>query len=162
MTEETQIMTKTSRTCGAVGSNAKVPKYVRKYSTKDETILDFGSGKEAIHANSLLEEGFVVYAHEIGQNYNSNFHDPYALKRKYDMVYASNVLNVQPSETTLHNTLNTIISVMKPKSKLIANFPKEPRKNNLSSKKLYDLLRNKLNFVYYLEKNQSPVFLCYN
>lgn len=132
--EEREIVIKTARRRGAVGGKALVPRafmelFQRGYINPLAIVLDFGAGP-GDHARALRKEGFRVTAHEFLESpyYDVVFHDPYALEHKYDVVYASNVLNVQPSVEALRTTLEEIYSVMKPNAIFIANYPASPRK----------------------------------
>lgn len=115
----------TSRSVGAVGSAAVTPKYVESTSSKTETILDFGAGKDAAHAKRLRDAGYDVTAYDFGSNLKEGLHDPQALSRKYDTVYASNVLNVQSGPEMLRNTLEQIKSVTS--GRAVFNYPDSPR-----------------------------------
>lgn len=123
---DVKIANATSRANGAVGRKARVPKFVQSIANKrKDTILDFGSGKTAAHARNLRRKGFKVTAHEFGGN-RGKYHDPKALSRKYSIVYASNVINVQNSKKMLKGTLNQIARATKHRA--ILNLPKSPRK----------------------------------
>lgn len=126
--EQIKIANATSRTSGAVGGNAVVPKHVRQIAKKDHKILDFGAGKHAAHAKALNDEGYNVTAHEFGGNQAEGIHDPKALSKKYDVAYASNVLNVQSSPEMLGRTLDQIHGALHPHGSFIANLPSSPRK----------------------------------
>lgn len=126
--DQIKIANATSRSRGAIGSNAVVPKHVRKIAKKEHKILDFGAGKEAAHTKSLNDEGYHVTAHEFGDNQIKGIHDPKALNKKYDVAYASNVLNVQSSPKMLGQTLDQIHGALHPHGSFIANLPASPRK----------------------------------
>ena len=113
---------------GAVGAKAITPKYIEKTISKDKSILDFGAGKDAAHAEQLKKKGYDVTAYEFGDNINPELHDINALSKKYDVVYASNVINTQGSERMLNATLEQISSSMDEGGKVILNFPLSPRK----------------------------------
>lgn len=112
---------------GAVGAKAVVPKAVLKFAKPTDEILDFGSGKFATQAKMLNDQGLNVTAYDFGSNVDDEVHDSNALSRQYDIVYASNVLNVQGSEQMLKNTLDQIHGSLKPGGKFIFNFPMSPR-----------------------------------
>ncbi len=131
---EIEIANKTSRTIGAVGAKAIVPRYVEEiesnFNNKEKRkILDFGAGKDAAHTIRLREKGFDVTAHEFGDNQKEGLHDPKALDKKYDHVYASNVLNVQSSKRMMSKTLDQIHDSLKKNGLFTANFPTSPRKS---------------------------------
>jgi len=141
--EEMEIANKTSRTSknpGAVSNNAIVPKFVLQYANQNDLILDYGSGKYPLHALRLKEKGYNVKSHDFGRNFNSEFHDVDALDNQYDVVYASNVLNVQSSEIMLKSTIEQIIGLMKKDAIFIANYPQTPRKMDLSFVDIKDIL----------------------
>ena len=72
-------------------------------------ILDYGAGKKAAHTAYLRSIGFTdVTAFDIGRNFTPGVHSPDALQRKYSLVFASNVLNVQPNLSLLRETLEEI------------------------------------------------------
>lgn len=133
--DEIEIANKTSRTSkkpGAVGSNPVILKFVEKYASFDDLILDFGAGKYPLHTFRLREKGYNIISHEFGNNFNSLYHDKNALNYKYDIIYASNVLNVQSSLKMLNETLTTIYNLMKNNSIFIANYPDSPRKMDIN------------------------------
>jgi SAM-dependent methyltransferase len=127
--DELEIANRTSRSLGAVGAKALVPRVVRDWLQPTDRVLDFGAGKDAAHAVRLKDEGFDVTAHEFGKNQQPGLHDPNALQAgPYDVVYASNVLNVQSNVKMLTRTLLQIRRALKPGGIFIGNFPKQPRK----------------------------------
>lgn len=108
-------------------------KYVLNNIDKDLSILDFGAGLMAIQTKILIDEGYKsVTAYEFEENSDPLVHDKLALSRKYDVVMASNVLNVQPSADTLIWTLLQIDGVTKKNGIVLANYPISPRKAGMS------------------------------
>jgi hypothetical protein len=118
-----------SRSRGAVGLKALVPRYVLEIATPNHTILDFGAGKEALHARRLCGVGLHVVAYDFGDNVEP-FNYKHALEAKYDIVFASNVLNVQQDETMLRETLRQIWQVANWRA--VFNYPVSPRYSTLS------------------------------
>ena len=132
MNEETRIATRTARGAGVVGATAVVPRWVEGNVPKSKKVLDFGSGPPARHTMSLREKGYTdVTAHEFGDNVQEGVHDPKALSKKYDVVFASNVLNVQSSEAMLKRTLKQIRDSVKKGGLAVFNYPASPRKAGL-------------------------------
>jgi len=127
--EEMSIANKTSRSGGAIGAKALVPRHVEQLASPDHKILDFGAGRDAVHAQSLRDKGFNVTAHEFGGNQKEGVHDTEALNKTYHTVYASNVLNTQSSHDMLGKTLDQIHGATKPGGQFIGNFPMSPRKS---------------------------------
>ena len=126
--EDIKVANQTSRTKGAVGEQAIVPKWIEENVNKKSSILDYGAGKSAQHTERLSNEGYNVTAYEFGDNVNPNIHDVNALDKKYDVVYASNVLNVQNSEEILNTTLKEISDALNENGYAIVNLPTTPRK----------------------------------
>ena len=126
--EEMDVATATSRTVGAVGPRAVVPRAVRQFAKKKHSILDFGAGRYAAHAQMLSDEGYKVTAYDFGSNV-TELHDPNALHKQYDIVYASNVLNVQSSVDMLERTVAQIANSVKSGGIFIGNLPGAPRKS---------------------------------
>jgi hypothetical protein len=57
------------------------------------------------------------------------YNDPLLLQDKYDVVMASNVLNVQATDLALKNTLEELASLIDDTGRIVVNFPTTPRKN---------------------------------
>lgn len=126
---EVIVANKTARGGGAVGAEAVVPGFVKRYVLPGQTVLDFGAGPEARHTIAMRGMGLQVTAYDFGANVTPGLHDPRALERQYDVVLASNVLNVADTEALLLKTLNQIAcAVRQPKGIALVNLPKNPRK----------------------------------
>lgn len=125
----------TSRDAGAVGGeHALVPRVVRMFAMPSDDILDYGSGKRAVHSAVLRAAGHKVTSHDYhGENPDIKalgIHDPDALKRRYHIVFASNVLNTQNTGRHLARTLNEIAGAVHPAAGMaIVNLPQSPRKD---------------------------------
>jgi hypothetical protein len=164
--EEIEIANKTSRNSPAIGAKAITPKMVRQYIEdntldKDEIqILDFGAGKAAAHAQKFVEEGFQCLAYEFGANVDPRVHCELALYNKYDIVYASNVLNVQSSLHMLEETIIQIKQVMKEDAVFFANYPLQPRKMTAAGWQMHATLRNYFKDVIRVGgTSQAPLWL---
>ena len=119
---------RTSRNTPSVGARAITPRYVEKIAKPTDEILDFGAGKAAAHTQRLRSEGLNVTAYEFGDNVVDGLHDTNALNRTYDIVYASNVLNVQGSDEMLDATLDGIVRTLKDENSAVyVNLPVSPR-----------------------------------
>ena len=142
--EEIIRANKSSRSSGAVGPKAITPRMVLQYikdtGNKDIKILDFGSGKDAKHTYALRDMGLDVTAHDFSSNINDEHHDSNALNRIYDMIFASNVLNVQGSEQMMRRTIEDVLKTMNNDSVFIANFPSSPRYGFQTAKEAKDIL----------------------
>jgi hypothetical protein len=160
----TKTVNATARSAGAVGARALVPRKVRELAAYDVTILDYGSGPKAMHTLGLRDDGYSnVTAHELGGNLTS-VHDPDALTREYDVVMASNVLNVQPTLLDLARVVGELRCATKSGGLLVCNFPASPRKCEGTDA---DHVRRLLMACFELVERiggtkQAPVFLCRN
>ena len=145
--EEIKIANSTSRSNGASAKNkdgsvrAIVPRYVAEHINKEESLLDFGAGKGAIHTQWLKEQGFNATAYDFGDNVIEGLHDKDALNKQYKVIMASNVLNVQSSMTMMLDTLNQIYDSLEFGGKFICNYPSSPRKMPLSAATLGYMLK---------------------
>jgi hypothetical protein len=90
-------------------------------------IFDFGAGWRAPHTAHLRAQGLDVTAHDFGRNFTAGVHDPLALSRTYDLVFASNVLNVQCTHRALLATIAQI-AIATCTGRAVANYPACPRK----------------------------------
>lgn len=147
--EYVSIANKTSRTSGASALNkdgsirSVVGRYVLSNVDKDASILDFGAGKDAVQTQALLANGFKnVTAYDFGSNIKDGVHDPNALSKTYDVVFASNVLNVSSDEEMLAETISEIWSACKNGGKVIVNYPSSPRKAGLNASEVETIIKN--------------------
>jgi len=160
--DEIKIANATSRSAGSVSAKALVPRYVEDRVSKGSSILDFGAGRDAIHAKRLKDAGFKdITAYDFGANIKDGIHDPDALSKSYDVVYASNVLNVQSSLPMLRKTLDQIAGAVKSGGSFVGNFPENPRKSeditvDVVQKELADRF-NKVSVV--AGTKRAPVYL---
>ena len=146
--DEIRIANATSRTNGASTKNkdgsvrAIVPKYVAQHINKEENLLDFGAGKDAVHTRWLRQLGFNVTAYDFGENCIEGLHDKDALKKQYKVIMASNVLNVSSSMKMLLETLRQMYDSLEYGGKLICNYPSSPRKMVLTATELAHILKS--------------------
>jgi len=150
---------KTARNSGAVGKNAIVPRIVEKLAGVKDKILDFGSGPKAIHTQSLRAKGLNVIAHEIGENRNLEIHDQNALRRKYDVVFGSNVVNVQPDMEMFVWTIRKMQKAVRKAGILIVNLPTSPNKLGITRIRISKELRLYFSRVNVVCRNGTWVFV---
>ena len=175
--DELNIARKTSRTQryspdkikGRGFGEAVVPSFAIELANKNDTILDFGAGKHPYYVLKYRDLGYNIYGWDLPesmsfweQEYPNEDIKPKGLNHQFDLVYASNVLNVAPNENFLRNlTLNYILKALKSNGTFIGNFPLNPRKNpEMTTEKMYNILKEYFNDVEYI-KNKK-IFICKN
>jgi hypothetical protein len=127
---------------------------------KNAKVLDYGAGKAALHTQFLRDKGYSVDAHEFGNNVVPGLHEPGALNKQYDVVFASNVLNVQSSLQMLQKTLDQIAAATSDQGCAIVNYPLDPRYGGFPAKVVKAELESRFQTVEILEKKLGPVFRC--
>lgn len=105
-----------------------VPRFLPLFAEPEDEILDFGAGRSGLHVKFLRERGLNVTGYDCGVNHCDDIHDADALSRQYDIVYASNVVNVQPTVPDLIRILDTIETCVKPGGVFFCNYANNPRK----------------------------------
>lgn len=78
-------------------------------------------------------EGFSEIIMEPACGEGDELLDKYALDRQYDVVFASNVINVQSSMEMLRETLTQIYKATKYGGEFICNYPSSPRKMDMTT-----------------------------
>lgn len=144
--QEIKVANLTCRNGGAsvFDSNGKiraiVPKYISQNVNKCKSILDYGAGRNIIHTKWLRAQGFNITAYDFGENHIEGLHDKNALNKRYDVIFASNVLNVQSSESMMETTLYQIYKSLKKGGEFIFNYPSTPRKMDMQASELIALI----------------------
>jgi hypothetical protein len=164
--EEIKIVNKTARSNGVVGKKAILPRYIINHPWMHGCkILDFGSGPKAIHTNMLKELGMDVTPYEIGDNKKSDIHIEYKtseVEAEFGLVFASNVINVQPSYAALRETLGMMHAFLKEDGICLFNFPSSPRKiKDLTKDMLMEYTMRYFNCVLVENYNGNIIFSCY-
>lgn len=146
---------------------ALVPSFAMNLALKTQMVLDFGAGKHPFYVMKYRDMGYDIYGWDLPdsmkyweENYEEEIQPPGGLNKQFDMVYASNVLNVAPSEEFLKRmTLDMIKSALKSGGMFIGNFPASPRKNpEMTPQKLYEILNEYFEGVQYF--NDKKIYLC--
>lgn len=160
-----RFVNRTSRSSSAIGAAALVPRIVNELldngELPDGPILDYGAGKDAIHTKNLRNRGYDVTAYDIGVNAKPGLHDPYALDRWYSVVYASNVLNVQPSVEDLDRTIFQIAGAVAPGGVALVNYATSPRHANLGVSQVAEMLASHFAGVERIPGQSTPVWILY-
>lgn len=162
--EEIKIANATYRSKGSSVFNKNgdirsvVARFVATSISKDKKILDFGCGSEFIQGKYLRDLGFDVSGWDFGSNKPKECVDK--LEKIYDVVYASNVLNVISSQSMLTETLEQIYNCIKDGGMFIANYPQSPRKMDISSKELGNIIKEKFGGeVHKIPGTSSPMWI---
>jgi hypothetical protein len=147
-TVEIDIAKRTSRSSGASAINkdgtirAVVPLWVEKNVDKSKTILDFGAGRWCTSTKYLKQKGFEnIVPYDLWCGDGDELLDAQALDRTYDVVFASNVLNVQSSHSMLLETLYSMYNAVNNDGVMICNYPTSPRKMDLSAAEMELMIR---------------------
>jgi SAM-dependent methyltransferase len=158
---------KTYRSRGAIGKNAQVPKYLYenflsscRNSKTDWHILDYGCGKEQLHVKFFQSQGFNQI---LGYDFSIPNSKEFLRIDSFDIIYASNVLNVQDSCAMMEETLSEIVNLLKSGGLFIANYPMSPRKSNLNLIEVQMLLSKFFthNTCHFNKgTKQSGIFIC--
>lgn len=116
-------------------------KYVIENINPELKILDYGCGTYTVQRNFLRDKhGFkYIDVWDIGKNKPSDCVQVLDINA-YDVVYASNVLNTMNTETMLRESILEIEHALKVNGVFIANYPKEPRKMDMTEKELESIL----------------------
>ena len=136
--QDIEMMIKTGQKRGIFAKNPILTRLILcENFPKDVKILDFGAGTNALQAQKIKEKYPNTKAYDyplsaiksIIQNPKLfEIYDLDALNKDYDIIIASNVLNVQPNVKQLENTLNKIYCSMDRDTILFLNLPREPIK----------------------------------
>ena len=118
-----------------------VARFVEGNIDKYKRILDYGCGSEFIQGNYLRRLGFNVDGWDIGNNKPQNCVNE--LRQIYDVVYASNVLNVISSVDMLMETLEQVYNCLNYGGLFIANYPSSPRKMNVDKSFIESAIQSK-------------------
>ena len=154
---ETLKANRSARSKGIVGKNAVVPKLVEQIFPKSFKILDYGSGPARIHQVSLQLAGFDVDAFDFGKNWREGMQYE-VFPARYDLIYASNVMNTWSTPLMIAESLEQIKNGLKDIGIFLANYPKSPRymKDNTDTD-MTEILWNFFTEVRILPKN---VYYC--
>ena len=126
---ELASMNATARTSGAVGADPVTVRYLKTFLDGGELVLDFGAGPSRRHANQIEgATGAIVEAFDTGANWRNEYHVRQIEAGRYDVAYASNVLNVQPHSAGIVHVLTSMRRAVHSAGVIFFNFPKSPRK----------------------------------
>jgi len=148
--DEIAAVTKTARVWKITATAKAARRLAPDFMPEGGTVLDFGAGKQTTpdkyYGKGLVDDGYDVTLYDFSEN-TGPMHNPEALGDQYDMVMASNVLNVQSSEDMLDMTLDQLSRSVNKDGRVIANFPGTPRKGafaGMSKTDSAEFLREKL------------------
>jgi 2'-5' RNA ligase len=107
-----------------------VYEYACKTVAPGQTVLDYGSGKNADHTQELRRRGHDVTPHEVGDNVTPSLHDEDALSKSYDVVLASDVLHTLPTVNAVKAVVEDLHKSVKPSGRVIVNYRERGRSLN--------------------------------
>ena len=154
-------MRRTARSRGAVGQNAILPRFISEIpALKKHLILDFGCGPTAMHVEMLRSRGYeFVYGCDLSEIENPNYIHPDESAIPWHLVYASNVLNVQPSLTALRCTMCKISDLIR-YGVAYLSYPKSPRKLGIDVDEMKDHLTPFFKAVTHFKYKNTVIFKC--
>ncbi len=159
---EREIAGRTARAAGAVSAKALVPKAVLSRMRKGDTVLNYGAGKvnaegRIPHADMLTEAGGRVFSYDF--YHTSPMHDEHALRYRYAIVMASNVLNVAQSQEMLESALRELARATTANGCAVFNYPASPRKSGVDATQVLELAQRHFAHVQRIGgTKQAPVF----
>lgn len=125
-----------------------LPKFIINRNHKRYlSVLDYGAGKHASGTQMLRTYFIDVTAYDIGNNCTTCFHNENALDGIYDIVMASNVINVQPSLHHVSDVFHEIKNCLTPNGIVYCNLPRSPRKCEINEQRLQSMMENYFNDV---------------
>jgi len=135
--EDIRVANKSDKVASSERLTEAVPQAVAAIASSGDRILDYGAGKpnedgQLPHLDQLRKLGAQVTAYDFGENLDPDAHDANALERKYDIVAASNVLNVQNSPSSFNTTMAQLVAATSRKGgRLVVNMPAASREGFL-------------------------------
>ena len=159
---------KTARTSGAVGKNALLSRVIRKVGNMDLKYLDYGSGPAALHTVLIRADGYNVVAHDINPE-KTKWHINTKLSGYdgwFDVVFASNVLNVQPTIEHVRDVVSEVDMMLKLNGTALFNYPVSPRKTDLVVSEVDAILKEQFRVAERIRKigdwklDTTPVWQC--
>jgi SAM-dependent methyltransferase len=167
--DELKIAQKTSRTQkydpskkGRGIGEAITPGYALSLASQNDKILDFGAGKGAPYVEKYRQMGYDIWGVDLPANmaaWEEGIAPPEGFINQFDLVYASNVLNVQSSENFLKSTIRSILKALKPTGIFVGNYPLSPRKMpEMNELMLEEILKEYFDIVSY--DKSKKMFTC--
>lgn len=164
--EEKEMMMKTARAAGAVGANAVLPRVLKSMIDEDVVVLDFGAGPKAVQTMALRDDGYQVFAHDINpEKTEAHIDDPADYKNYFDVVFASNVINVQPTGKNIVSVVHAVHELVRNNGYALFNYPSSPRKAGLTVSQIEGILKEQFMTVERIRKIDdwkisTPVWKC--
>jgi hypothetical protein len=126
---------------GVGGVLAMTPRYVWERAATDDSILDWGAGRKLHYVALGRKRGFTCID---GYDLHTG---PEPLYTPRDVVYASNVLNVQSCWMQVEIALDIMACCLKPSGYLVLNYPRDPRPCPLHPNDVEGLLKARFDEV---------------
>ena len=155
-----QRMVSSGRSKGFTGKTPVSWEYAKEILSKNDKVLDYGAGKNAVQSQELAEKGYDITPYDLPENQVKGLHDMNALRDRYKYTVASNVLNVQPNPSAVLDVLEEIYDTLEPGGSMIANYPTSPRYTGMTAGAIKQLIEE-AGFTspeIVGGTNQSPVF----
>lgn len=121
-----------------------VQTYINRYSPR--TVLDFGAGPYRRYTKQLARDNPAtqIDGYDLG--------DTYPTAGAYDLIFLSNVINVQRIEDELQALFQELWDLAGPHTYILINYPKEPRKLGLN---IQDMRERLLSFGWIVTRHHD-------
>lgn len=121
-------------------------------------ILDYGCGKHAIQRAYLIEK--CGFDHVDGHDFGNNQPICERFGYDYDVVYASNVINVAISKEMVYNDFVEMRNHAADGGTVIFNYPSSPRKAGLSNKEIMEIAMEVFGNIETIHHYVGTVYSC--
>lgn len=126
-------------------------------------ILDFGAGWRAYHSVKMRALGLDVTAHDFGRNFDPALHLPYHELGRFDVVMASNVVNVHSTVRGIERTIAQLADVTLHSGFCVVNYPESPRKfSTFKPAQVERVLQQFFGVVERIPGRSCPLWVCRN
>ena len=100
----------------------------------EDDVLDFGCGKDNYWSNRLSPQEYSIDGYDLSIA-------EYMIEKKYSVILVSNVLNVQETVDQLECTLDSIMRFAQSGTRIVWNYPSQPRKMSLDIDALHEYVK---------------------
>jgi hypothetical protein len=136
-----------------------IGKFAEKSDLRGRIVLDYGCGKEMVHVPYLKE--IFGEAYVFACDFSLPGTRELCLQGKYDIIIASNVVNVIPSGDGVQRVMAEIVASLNDDGYALINYPTSPRKAGLSIVEMENLMVGQFGSVELMPENLCGKNLVY-